>query len=146
MTRLHESSLASICLICKKMKATVTLQWLQNLAIANLKYGGYLHFLKPFFIFIFIYFFIRCTHSMWKFPGQGLNPIQAAAAAVLGLLAHCAEPGLNLHYCNKQSCCSQILNHTMPRRELQDPSLNFRGFFFWRVGSQILKSSINIDS
>ena len=33
------------------------------------------------FIFSFIIFIFGCTHSMWKFPGQGLNPNYSNANA-----------------------------------------------------------------
>ena len=29
---------------------------------------------KYFFNFLFVYLFFGCTHSMQKFPGEGLNP------------------------------------------------------------------------
>ena len=41
----------------------------------------------------FFFFFFGCTHSMWKFPGQDLNPSRSCN------LCHCCGNARSLTHC-----------------------------------------------
>ena len=59
--------------------------------------------------FIFLNFYVR-IRSIWKFPGQELNPSCATAVAMPDSLTQCARPGSNLRLCRDLSHYSRILN------------------------------------
>ena len=49
------------------------------------------------FLFLSFFFFFRCTHSLWKFSSQGLNPSRSCDLChncrTVASLTHCARAG-----------------------------------------------------
>ena len=76
-----------------------------SLYVAPSSIYGHTTLNSPNFIFLF---FIGHTHSMWKFPDQGLNPSQSCKT--LDPLTHCTKWGSNPHLCSDPSHGSRILN------------------------------------